>query len=111
MRDTTAFGLWHQRLPVEPVLEDGFDILKCVGTDGHRSLASLFQPLRTIAFAQAHHAKTRPEALFRMFFAPHDFRNHVLCTRSGFTRPVDDSDGVHSRYFWWDLGMCSGNVE
>ena len=51
------------RLAVQPLLQDGLDALIVEGTDSHRPLAGILQPLWRVAFGQPHHPQAGPEAL------------------------------------------------
>jgi hypothetical protein len=55
-----------QRLLVQSVLEDGFDILVGVGLEGQGTGASGLQTFGSVAFFQAEDSETGPVPLFRM---------------------------------------------
>jgi len=48
----------RERGAVEAVFEDRFNTLIRTGADGQGTVTGGFQPLRTIAFPQAHNAET-----------------------------------------------------
>ena len=90
MNGRPAFIRWYQRLPVEPVFQDRFDVFIGIGPDGYRPLAGLFKTLKGRAFTQAHHPQAGPEALFRMRSALHDHSDHLFGIGPRFPGPVDD---------------------
>jgi hypothetical protein len=82
-----------QRLLVQSVLEDGFDIFVGVGLEGQGSGTSGLQTFGTIPFFQAEDPKTRPVPLFRMRAILQDKGEQFLSLRANGPCPVDETGG------------------
>jgi hypothetical protein len=95
-------------LLVQVFLEDGFNAFEGVGRDPQRSGAGGFEAVWGVAFAQAHDAEARSEALFRMGFALEDGAEESLCVGAIFLCPLEDPGGGPLKISLVALRACAG---
>ncbi|CAI9008909.1 hypothetical protein EMIT0324P_90003 [Pseudomonas chlororaphis] len=80
-----------QRQPFQSLAQDRFEAFVAACAQCQRTLASGFQPLFAVLFAQAQDAQAGTEAVLRMDSAFEDVGDDAGCIRAGLFCPADQS--------------------
>src|SRR5947209_16232315 len=95
-------------LAVQPAFQNRLEARVGAGLQLECALAGGFEPQIGVCFAQAHNAQTSPVSHLRM-----GLLSRIVRTACAVAGPAAVSaqwisrEGVHSRWAWWLLGICS----